>query len=64
MFTAYSRVGDNMHRIHDVSAGATIGWVYGWGISQLQDKKAKENQAFIAPILDTRTAGLSLYKEF
>ena len=64
VFTAYSRVGDDMHRIHDVSAGATIGWVYGWGISRIQDKNAKEQQAFVAPIIDMRTVGLSLYKEF
>jgi membrane-associated phospholipid phosphatase len=64
LFTAYSRIGDDMHRIHDVTAGATIGWVYGWGISRIQDKKAKEKQVFVAPIVDTRTVGLSLYKEF
>lgn len=64
-FTAHSRINDNMHRLHDVTAGATIGWVYGWGMAKLQKRNAKENkEAFIAPILDSQTAGLSLYKEF
>lgn len=62
-FIGYSRINDNMHWLHDVTAGATIGWVYGWGISRLQQKQ-KKDAAFIAPILDSKTAGLSLYKEF
>ncbi len=66
MFTAYSRIGDNMHRLHDVAAGATIGWVYGWGISRAQDKQIKENenQTALLPILDTKIVGLALYREF
>ena len=66
LFTAYSRINDNMHRLHDVTAGATIGWVYGWGISRLQKRKAdaEKKEAFVAPILDSQTAGLSVYKEF
>jgi membrane-associated phospholipid phosphatase len=65
-FTGYSRINDNMHRLHDVTAGATIGWVYGWGIARLkkQDKEKDEIEAFIAPILDSQTAGLSLYSQF
>lgn len=65
VFTAYSRINDNMHRLHDVTAGATIGWVYGWGIAKLQKRKVEDKkEAFIAPILDSQTAGLSFYKEF
>ena len=65
-FTAYSRINDNMHRLQDVTAGATIGWVYGWGIARLkkQEKEKDEKEAFIAPILDSQTAGLSLYSQF
>ena len=63
-FIGYSRINDNMHWLHDVTAGATIGWAYGWGISKLQKKKAGPETVFIAPILDSKTAGLSLYKEF
>ena len=62
-FIGYSRINDNMHWLHDVTAGATIGWVYGYGISKLQQKK-KEPTAYIMPILDSKTAGISLYKEF
>ena len=61
-FVAYSRINDNRHFLHDVVAGATIGWVYGWGISK-HDKKDKDN-AYILPIIDSKTAGISLYKEF
>lgn len=65
-FTAYSRINDNRHFLHDVVGGATIGWAYGWGISKLQKKKSTNEQetTFVMPILDSRTAGLSLYKEF
>jgi membrane-associated phospholipid phosphatase len=63
-FIGYSRINDNMHWLHDVTAGATIGWVYGWGISKLQRRKANEETVFIAPILDSKTAGLSFYREF
>lgn len=64
-FIGYSRINDNMHWLHDVTAGATIGWVYGWGISKLQQSEKKdEEMTFVMPILDSKTAGLSLYKEF
>ena len=65
-FVAYSRINDNRHFLHDITAGATIGWVYGWGIAKLEKKnKDKEkDSAHIVPIIDTKTAGLSLYKEF
>ena len=43
-FTAYSRINDNMHRLHDVTAGATIGWVYGWGIAKLKKQDKEENE--------------------
>ncbi len=66
-FIGYSRINDNKHWLHDVTAGATIGWVYGWGISKLQQrqkKKAEEQTTFVAPLLDSKTVGLSLYREF
>lgn len=68
-FVAYSRIQDNRHRLHDVVGGATIGWAYGWGMSRVQHKEAKareekEKSAIILPILDSQTAGLSLFKEF
>ena len=67
-FIGYSRINDNMHWLHDVTAGATIGWVYGWGISKYQKKKQGigdvEETTFVMPILDSRTAGFSLYREF
>ena len=61
-FVGYSRINDNRHYLHDVVAGATIGWAYGWGISKL-GKKDPES-AYILPLIDSKTAGLSLYKEF
>jgi hypothetical protein len=63
-FVAYSRINDDAHHLQDVTAGATIGWVYGWGMSEWQKKKQSENQVAILPIVDTRTAGMTLFKEF
>lgn len=65
-FVGYSRVNDNRHFIHDVAAGATIGWVYGWGISKHMKRKEKENesQTFIMPMIDSRTAGVGIFAEF
>lgn len=63
-FVGYSRINDNMHWLHDVVAGATIGWVYGWGMSKYQRQNKAEASTFIMPIVDSKTAGLSLYKEY
>ena len=64
-FVAYSRINDNQHWLHDVVAGGTIGWVYGWGIAKLNHgKKKKEGEVSVVPIYDHKTAGLSLYREF
>ena len=40
LLTGFSRINDNKHYLHDVLAGATIGLVYGSGISKLQAKDA------------------------
>ena len=51
-FVGYSRINDNRHWIQDITAGATIGWVYGWGISKYQQKlKSKDD----LPPINTRT---------
>lgn len=63
-FTAYSRINDNRHYLHDVMAGATIGWVYGWGISRHQRQNREKETPIVLPLLDSQTAGLALYKEF
>jgi membrane-associated phospholipid phosphatase len=63
-FIGYSRINDNMHWLQDVTAGATIGFAYGWGISRIQKKKKAEETVMVVPIIDLKTAGLSLYREF
>lgn len=67
-FSGYSRIHDQRHRIHEVITGATIGLAYGIGMSRLQKKsgvKSVESEGFsFAPILDSQTKGLALYKEF
>lgn len=71
-FIGYSRINDNMHWLHDVTAGATIGWVYGWGISKLAKKKSDEEKAkeaiegstSIVPLYDHQTIGLCLFRDF
>ncbi|AZZ36080.1 hypothetical protein CIK05_04495 [Bdellovibrio sp. qaytius] len=42
---AYSRMNDNKHFLHDVTAGATIGSVYGIGITELFLKKQESNES-------------------
>jgi membrane-associated phospholipid phosphatase len=61
-FIGYSRIQDNMHWLHDVMAGATIGWAYGWGISRFQTKKY--HSTFILPIHDSQKTGVVIYREF
>jgi hypothetical protein len=51
-----------MHWLHDVMAGATIGWAYGWGISRFQTKKY--HSTFILPIHDSQKTGVVIYREF
>ena len=64
-FIGYSRINDNMHWLHDVTAGATIGWVYGWGISRLQNKQKKnEETTYVLPLYDSKTTGVAIYREF
>lgn len=66
-FIGYSRINDNKHWLHDVTAGATIGWVYGWGISRLQliqRMEKSQESVFYAPIIDRGTYGLAMVKEF
>jgi len=61
-FVAFSRINDNRHYLHDVIAGATIGWAYGWGISRLEKKNS--DQVYIIPLIDSKMACLTLNKEF
>ena len=67
-FVGASRINDNRHYLHDVLAGATIGLAYGVGISKLSQIKHESNkqtgQMFVVPILDEKTKGLALIKEF
>ncbi len=37
-FVALSRINDNAHRLHDVAGGATLGMVYGLGLSYVSQK--------------------------
>ena len=65
-----SRINDNRHYLHDVLAGATIGLVYGIGISKLDQYKRtseieeKSASLTIAPIFDGNTKGIALIKDF
>lgn len=71
-FIGYSRINDNRHWLHDVTAGATIGWVYGWGISkyekqkkkELKEKEKAEGSTSFIPLYDHQTVGLAIFREF
>ena len=41
--TAFSRMNDNQHYIHDVVAGATIGTVFGLGTAYTIQKRRARN---------------------
>ncbi len=65
--TAYSRINDNKHYLHDVVAGATIGAAYGFGLASLSQKeKAKSGEVAYAlfPYYSHDEKGLSAYLEF
>lgn len=58
---AVSRMNDNMHYVHDVVAGATIGVAYGLGVSYLAKKNSSVS---FAPIFDSERKGFSLTYRF
>ncbi len=60
---AYSRMNDNMHYIHDVTAGATIGIGYGLGLHYLEKKIGKVSYYLVPQITPSRV-GLTYIKEF
>ena len=68
-FVGFSRMNDNMHYLHDVVAGATIGMVYGVGVSEINKRflakasKTTKNLS-ILPLVDTDLHGLSARYEF
>lgn len=43
--TGLSRINDNKHYLHDVVAGATIGTVFGLGVSEIHRLKSSRNKA-------------------
>lgn len=63
--TGLSRMNDNMHHAHDVMAGATIGTVWGLGVSYINaafDKK--EAEIAVLPMIDEEFAGLQIVLPF
>ncbi len=74
--TAFSRMNDNKHYLHDVVAGATIGAVFGVGLQSLYKRTKNKTSAqgsssndvwrsaFVLPVYDTDFKGLSVSMEF
>lgn len=65
--TAYSRINDNRHYLHDVVAGATIGAAYGFGLAGLsksENSSPSEMAYGVAPYFSHDKKGLSAYLEF
>lgn len=60
-FTAYSRMNDGRHYLHDVVGGMTIGIGYGVGIYHAQRGRAR---FAIVPIVDENASGLRIVKSF
>jgi hypothetical protein len=64
-FSAFSRINDNRHYLHDVIGGATIGFSYGLGISMLEKNKIiNEDSISFFPIFDLDVKGAVLVKTF
>lgn len=67
-FVAASRINDNMHRLHDVVGGATIGLSYGLGLYYRAhpDEKEKPSQTVfqILPTDDMNGALLTMFHQF
>ena len=53
----YSRINDNVHYLHDVVFGATIGISYGVALHELQ---GKNSSAFIYPIMNRKSSGVGI----
>ncbi len=74
--TAFSRMNDNKHYLHDVVAEATIGAVFGVGLQSLYKRTKNKTSAqgsssndvwrsaFVLPVYDTDFKGLSVSMEF
>lgn len=60
-FTAYSRMNDGRHYLHDVTAGMTIGIGYGMGIYYTERRKFSYS---LVPIIGPDVTGLRLVKAF
>jgi len=64
-FTAFSRINDNRHYLHDVLAGSTIGLAYGLAIAMQDEEKAKTGKSSsvsYAPLLSEGIYGaMALY---
>jgi membrane-associated phospholipid phosphatase len=64
-FVGYSRINDNVHRLHDVTAGATIGIGYGLGLAALHGSKANSQEAWhVLPIFRADVPGLTVARSF
>ncbi|MCB9091970.1 MAG: phosphatase PAP2 family protein [Halobacteriovoraceae bacterium] len=61
---AYSRMNDNAHYIHDVTAGATIGIGYGLGLHYLEKNEKKDKSYSLIPIATENAIGLTWTKRF
>ncbi len=63
-FVGFSRMNDNAHWIHDVTAGATIGTAYGLGVCAAEKERATkktpiETIGFLVPLDKGLAVGLS-----
>jgi len=62
-FVGFSRINDNAHVLHDVIAGATIGTVYGLGISW-RDQARSANAWNWLPMVAGGAPGITAGREF
>ncbi len=64
--SAYSRINDHAHYLHDVLFGAVIGTAYGTGIAHLNKNKIDENKnhSLFMPVIKGSEYGLAWHKSY
>jgi membrane-associated phospholipid phosphatase len=63
-FVGFSRMNDNAHYLHDVTAGAAIGSAYGLGVCMAEERrldkeKPVETMGYVVPIVNGLAAGFT-----
>lgn len=62
--TGIARINDNMHYLHDVTAGATIGIAYGLGLHYIRGQSEERKGLTFAPFWEPDGKGVLVRGDF